>query len=85
MAPELSERELAEQEGLALPDREAMSTVGFDPSGWDNFAMPINEALAINYQSTDSIAFADAEQTVIMTQAAQDPDASSVIEPTEGD
>ena len=41
----LSEQELAEQDVQALPDREAMSTLTPDiTGGFDNFAMPINEA-----------------------------------------
>jgi hypothetical protein len=70
---ELSERELAEQDAQALPDREAMSTISPDISGgFDNFAMPINEALAINNQSTSSVAIADADQTVIIGQVDED-------------
>jgi hypothetical protein len=70
---ELSEQELAAQDVQALPDREAMSTITPDLSGgFDNFAMPINEALAINNQSTESIAAADADQTVIIGQVDQD-------------
>jgi hypothetical protein len=70
---ELSEQELAEQDGQALPDREAMSTITPDISGgFDNFAMPINEALAVNNYSTESVAIADADQTVIIGQAAED-------------
>ena len=64
-ARELSDEELANEDAQALPAREAMSTVGFDPAGWENFAMPVNEALALNYASTDSTAFAEADQTVI--------------------
>ena len=64
-ADELSNEELATQHAQALPAREAMSTVGFDPAGWENFAMPVNEALALNYASTDSTALAEADQTVI--------------------
>jgi hypothetical protein len=72
---ELSERELAEQEVQALPDREAMSTVTPDiTGGFDNFAMPINEAIAINNNSVSSIAAADADQTVIIGQVDTDPD-----------
>jgi hypothetical protein len=70
---ELSESELAAQDVQALPDREAMSTITPDISGgFDNFAMPINEALAINNNSTDSIAAADADQTVIIGQVDTD-------------
>jgi hypothetical protein len=69
----LSEQELAEQDGQALPDREAMSTITPDISGgFDNFAMPINEALAVNNHSTESVAIADADQTVIIGQSSQD-------------
>jgi hypothetical protein len=61
----LSDEELATENAQTLPAREAMSTVGFDPTGWENFAMPVNEALALNYASTESTAFAEADQTVI--------------------
>jgi hypothetical protein len=72
---ELTEQELAEQEVQALPDREAMSTVTPDiTGGFDNFAMPINEAIAINNNSVSSIAAADADQTVIIGQVDTDPD-----------
>ena len=70
----LSERELDEQHAAALPDREAMSTIGLDLTGIDNFAMPINEAVAINNQSVNSVAVADADQTVIIGQADTDPE-----------
>ena len=41
--------------GLALPEREAMSKIGIGVgSGIDNFAMPINEATAMNIASIDS-------------------------------
>jgi len=65
-AHELSSEELATEDAQALPAREAMSTVGFDPAGWENFAMPVNEALALNHASTNSTAFAEADQTVIV-------------------
>jgi hypothetical protein len=67
----LSEQELAAEGGQTLPDREAMSTITPDLSNVDNFAMPINEALAINNESTASIAYADADQTVILGQVDQ--------------
>jgi hypothetical protein len=70
--PGLSSAELEAQDAAALPDREAMSTIGLDLSGIDNFAMPINEALAINNNSTESIAAADADQTVIIGQVDTD-------------
>jgi hypothetical protein len=66
--PGLSSAELEAQDASALPDREAMSTVALDLSGIDNFAMPINEAFALNNNSIDSIAVADADQTVIIGQ-----------------
>jgi hypothetical protein len=72
--PGLSAAELEAQDASALPEREAMSTVGLDLTGIDNFAMPINEALAINNQSIDSVAIADADQTVIIGQTDIDPD-----------
>jgi hypothetical protein len=64
----LSDEELQDQHAGALPDREAMSTIGLDLTGIDNFAMPINEAVAINNQSVNSVAVADADQTVIIGQ-----------------
>ena len=52
-----------------------MSTITPDiAGGFDNFAMPINEAIAINNHSTESIAAADADQTVIIGQVDTDPD-----------
>ena len=81
---ELSRQELEAQDAQALPDREAMSTISLDPSGVDNFAMPINEAVAINYESAGSVAYADADQTVILTQADTDPDPSTVDDPKPG-
>jgi hypothetical protein len=65
----LSDEELDDQHAAALPDREAMSTIGLDLTGVDNFAMPINEAFALNNQSVESVAVADADQTVIIGQA----------------
>jgi hypothetical protein len=75
--PGLSPDELDAQDVAPLPDREAMSTIGLDLSGIDNFAMPINEALAINNQSVASVAVADADQTVIIGQTDIDPDPGS--------
>jgi hypothetical protein len=79
----LNERELAAQAAEALPNREAMSTIGVDPAGWENLAMPINEALAVNYESTYSIAFAEADQTVITGALGGVPD-QTAIDPTQG-
>ena len=71
---ELTPEELESQDAQGLPDREAMSIVTGDISGVDNFAMPVNEAWAINNNSTQSIAAADADQTVIIGQVDEDPD-----------
>ena len=68
---ELTRTELEAQAGAPLPDREAMSTVRL-PDGIDNFAMPINQAIAINNESTDSYAIADADQIVILEQTDYD-------------
>jgi hypothetical protein len=70
----VSQEELEAQDAQALPDREAMSTISVDPGSFDNFAMPINEATAINYNSTGSVAYADSDQTVILGQTDTDPD-----------
>ena len=60
-----------------------MSTVGFDPTGWENFAMPVNEALALNYGSTDSVAFAEADQTVVIGPLDEAPDSPTSSDPTQ--
>ena len=73
----VSQQELESQEAQALPDREAMSTISIDPGSFDNFAMPINEATAINYNSTGSTAYAASDQTVILGQTDTDPDQES--------
>ena len=80
---ELSQQELEAQDAQPLPDREAMSTISL-PGGIDNFAMPINEATAINYDSTSSVAYADADQTVILAQTDTDPDPATLDDPTSG-
>jgi hypothetical protein len=80
----LSEREVAAQAAEALPNREVMSTVGADPTGWENLAMPINEALALNYESTYSIAFAEADQMVITGALGDVPDETTASDPTQG-
>jgi hypothetical protein len=72
---ELSADELAAESSNELPDREAMSVLRLSIEGVDNFAMPINEAIAINNNSDQSIAMADAQQVVIVDQDAdQDAD-----------
>jgi hypothetical protein len=68
----LTPEELEAEHAEALPDREAMSTIGLDLSGVDNFAMPINEAIAINNQSVASTAYADADQTIVLGQAVSE-------------
>ena len=80
---ELSDAELADEQPHALPAREVMSTVGADPTGWENFAMPINEALALNHESTDSVAFAEADQTLIMGPLDTAPDPTTASDPTQ--
>lgn len=72
---ELTSDELAAQAASALPDKEAMSTVrglGHGIDGIDNFAMPINEAIAVNNESVNSYAIADADQIVIIEQTDVD-------------
>jgi len=65
----LTDEELAAQGGAALPDKEAMSTISaVIGAGIDNFAMPINEATAMNIASSESYAIADADQIVILEQ-----------------
>lgn len=66
----LTDEELEAEGAAALPEREAMSTIKASGlgSGIDNFAMPINEAIAINNESVSSIAIADADQIVILDQ-----------------
>jgi hypothetical protein len=70
---ELTSAELEAQTAAALPDKEAMSTIVADiGAGIDNFAMPINQATAINYASVQSYAIADADQIVILDQIDHD-------------
>lgn len=70
-AGELSAEDLEAEQASALPERQAMSKIdlGF---GIDNFAMPINEATAMNIASSDSIAVADADQIMIINQVDED-------------
>jgi hypothetical protein len=60
---QLSDVELAEQEGEELPDREAMSLINA------NVAAPINAALALNVLSDDSVAYANATQDIDLDQS----------------
>lgn len=72
---QLTSEELEAEEGQAIPDREAMSSIKLDlGSGIDNFAMPINEAVAINNESWFSVAIADADQVVVLDQTDTDPE-----------
>jgi hypothetical protein len=69
----LSFEDLEAEEAMALPERQAMSKVHLGTGlGIDNFAMPINEATAMNIASTDSIAIADADQIMIIHQVDED-------------
>ena len=59
----LTREQLEALAGEPLPDRAAMSLVNA------NIAAPINLALAANVLSDDSVAYANAEQTVDITQS----------------
>ena len=61
----LSPEELEQQKGENLPDREEMSLVDA------NVAAPVNVAAALNVASEDSVAYANAEQTVEIDQSNQ--------------
>ena len=63
MADGLSREELEQEQGEALPNREAMSLINA------NIALPVNAALALNVLSDNSVAYANAEQTVTITQS----------------
>ena len=70
--PGLSAEDLEAEGAQALPERQAMSKIGLDIHGVDNFAVVINEATAMNVASTESVAVADADQIVILEQTDQD-------------
>jgi hypothetical protein len=59
----LTEEELEGETGEELPDREAMSLINA------NLAAPVNAAVALNVASDGSIAYANAEQDVDITQS----------------
>ena len=59
----LSAEELESQDINALPDREAMSLINA------NLAAPVNAAVALNVLSDNSLAYANAEQTVDIDQS----------------
>jgi hypothetical protein len=71
----LSDAELSAEQGTELPDREAMSTMRFMPldvfdmANIDNLSMPVNQAISINIDTTQSISSAEASQVVIGDQA----------------
>ena len=68
----LSPEDLEGEQAMALPERQAMSRIDLGSFGIDNFAMPINEATAMNIASTDSVAIADADQIVLIEQVDED-------------
>ena len=59
----LTEQEIQDQQAAELPDRENMSLINA------NLAAPMNAAVAANILSDDSIAYANAEQTVDIDQS----------------
>jgi hypothetical protein len=60
---ELTAEELEAENANELPDREAMSLINA------NLAAPVNAAVAANVLSDNSIAYANAEQTVDIDQS----------------
>ena len=60
---QLSREELNELAGEELPERAAMSLINA------NLAAPVNAAVAANVLSDNSIAYANAEQNVDITQS----------------
>jgi hypothetical protein len=62
--PEISDKELEEQDAAELPDRDAMSLVNA------NLAVPVNLAAALNVLSDGSTAGAGATQGTPITQAS---------------
>ncbi len=59
---DLTDEEIEQQSGEQLPDREAMSLLNL------NVAAPVNAAVAANILSDGSVAYANAEQDVEITQ-----------------
>jgi hypothetical protein len=59
----LSREELNEIAGEELPERAAMSLINA------NVAAPVNAAVALNALSDNSVAYANAEQNVDITQS----------------
>ena len=58
----MTKAELEQEMGRELSDREAMSLINA------NLAAPVNAAVAANVLSDDSVAYANAEQTVVIDQ-----------------
>jgi hypothetical protein len=63
MSNELTPEELEEHGSEQLPEREEMALINA------NLAAPVNAAVAANVLSDDSIAYANAEQNVDITQS----------------
>ncbi len=61
--PDLTPEELDAQTVEELPDREAMSLINA------NVAAPVNAAVALNALSDNSVAYANAEQDVVIDQS----------------
>jgi len=61
--PDLTAAELDAQTVEELPDREAMSLINA------NIAAPVNAAVAANILSDGSVAYANAEQDVVIDQS----------------
>jgi len=61
--PGLTDAELEAQGGEQLPDREQMSLINA------NLAAPVNAAVAANVLSDNSVAYANADQDVVIDQA----------------
>jgi hypothetical protein len=59
----LTQGELAQLRGEQLPERSAMSLIN------GNVAIPVNAAVAANVLSDHSVAYANAVQTVHITQS----------------
>jgi hypothetical protein len=59
----LTADELEALTGEPLPEKAAMSLIN------SNVAVPVNAALALNVLSDDSVAYANAEQNVNITQS----------------
>lgn len=60
---ELSQEELDQQTGEALPEREEMALIN------SNLAAPVNAAVAANILSDNSVAYANATQNVDIDQS----------------